>query len=318
VARRFGYLVVAVVVLVAACTESAPVQYQGYVEGDYIRLAAPRAGQLQQLSVARGDTVAEGASLFTLEAGAEQAMLTQAQAQLSSAQAHFADINKGKRRDELDVIRAQLTRAQTAHALSATQLQRQLDLYEQGVASTDSRDRAQTQVRSDAAHVTELRAQLRSAELAGRSDVVQAAASEVEAAAAAVQSAQWALDQKIQRAPAAGLVDDIYFRVGEWVPAGTPVLALLPPAARRLRFFVPETAAGALVPGQAVTAYCDGCAEPVRAVISRVAAQAEFTPPVIYSREQRSRMVFLVEAVASPEQALLLRPGQPVDVELVR
>ncbi len=315
-AHKYDALV-AVVVALAACSESPPAQYQGYVEGDYIRLAAPRAGQLQLLAVARGDTVADGARLFALEAGAEQAQLAQAQAQLASAEARYADLNKGKRDDELDVIRAQLTRAQAAYALSTAQLQRQLALYEQGLASTDSRDRAQNQVRADAAQIAELRAQLRSAELAGRSDAVQAVASEVEAAEAAVRSAQWALDQKTQTAPAAGVIDDIYFRAGEWVPAGAPVLALLPPAARHLRFFVPEPVAGALHPGQAVTARCDGCAEPVHATISRVSAQAEFTPPVIYSREQRSRMVFLVEAATTQEQAQLLRPGQPVDVELV-
>ena len=311
------YVLAAVLAFVAACTEPVSVRYQGYVEGDYIRVAAPRAGQLQQLSVARGDTVDQGASLFALEAVTEQALLAQSQARLSSAEAQFADLNKGKRRDELDVIRAQLAHAQAAQALSTAQLRRQLELYEQGAVSADMRDRAQTQARADAARISELRAQLRSAELAARSDALQAAGSEVDAAAAAVRSAQWALDQKTQRAPAAGLIDDIYFRVGEWVPAGAPVLALLPPSGRHLRFFVPEPVAGALKPGLAVTVRCDGCAQPVQARISRVAAQAEFTPPVIYSREQRSRMVFLVEAEPDPEQAMRLRPGQPVDVELV-
>ena len=89
---------------------------------------------------------------------------------------------------------------------------------------------------------------------------------------------------------------DTLYSEGEWVAAGNPVVSLLPPGNLKLRFFVPETAVGALKLGQAVRAACDGCSAPIAAKISYISRQAEFTPPVIYSREQRAKLVFLIEA----------------------
>ena len=114
----------------------------------------------------------------------------------------------------------------------------------------------------------------------------------------------------------AGLVSDTLYREGEWVAAGSPVVRLLPPGNVKLRFFVPETAAGGLKPGRNVSVGCDGCGAGLAAVVSYVSNEPEFTPPVIYSNETRSKLVFLVEARPSAENAARLRPGQPVSVTL--
>ncbi len=109
-------------------------------------------------------------------------------------------------------------------------------------------------------------------------------------------------------------VADTYFRPGEYVGAGQPVLALLPAANLKARFFVAEGEVATLAAGQAVTLHCDGCGAPIAARISRIATQAEYTPPVIYSNSQRARLVFLVEARPEAKDAARLRPGQPLDV----
>jgi HlyD family secretion protein len=114
--------------------------------------------------------------------------------------------------------------------------------------------------------------------------------------------------------PAKALVHDTFYSEGEWVAAGNPVVSLLPPGNVKLRFFVPETAVGGLKIGQAVRAACDGCSAPVAAKISYISRQAEYTPPVLYSREQRAKLVFLVEARPDPADAVKLKPGQPLDV----
>jgi HlyD family secretion protein len=119
-------------------------------------------------------------------------------------------------------------------------------------------------------------------------------------------------------APAAGEIAETYYRPGEWVPAGSPVASLLPDARRRLRFFVPETVVASVKPGDAVEASCDGCSTPIRAKVDFVAPQAEYTPPVIYSRGSREKLVFRVDAVPTPDQAARLRPGLPVDVRIAR
>jgi HlyD family secretion protein len=112
------------------------------------------------------------------------------------------------------------------------------------------------------------------------------------------------------------LVHDTLYSEGEYVNAGQPVVSLLPPGNLKMRFFVPETIVGALKLGQEVRAVCDGCGAPIGAKISYVSRQAEFTPPVLYSREQRAKLVFLIEARPAPADALRLKPGQPLDVSL--
>lgn len=296
------WMLLFVLTLTACGLQEAP-RYQGYVEGEFLRLAAPRAGRLDVLAVRRGEQVLAGRRLFALEAGAEQAALDQAQAEL-------ADLRKGQRPEELAVTRAQLAEAQAQATLSESQWRRQQALHASRVVSRERLEGAAAQRARDAARVHELQARIRTGELAGREDAQRAAE-------AAVAQAQWQLDQKSQIAIVAGVVDDIYYRVGEWVPAGAPVLSLLPPENRKLRFFVPQEALGTLAVGRRLRASCDGCAQPVAATISHVAATAEFTPPVIYSREQRSRLVFLVEARPEPADALRLHPGQPVDIELL-
>ena len=147
---------------------------------------------------------------------------------------------------------------------------------------------------------------------------MQAAANAaVDAARASLAQAEWRLAQKTVAAPAAARVEDTLYRVGEWVAAGSPVVSLIEPAAVKLRFFVPETQVARVAPGQRVRATCDGCAAPVEATVRFVAREAEFTPPVIYSRGSREKLVFMVEAWPAPAEAAKLRPGLPVDVMLV-
>ena len=138
----------------------------------------------------------------------------------------------------------------------------------------------------------------------------------MDAARAVVSQAQWRLGQKTQPAPRSGLVHDTFFVPGEWVPAGKPVVSLLPPENIKLRFFVPESLVGRLQLGQKVGVSCDGCGASIQASVSYVSPSAEFTPPVIYSKESRAKLVFMVEAQPAPADAVRLKPGQPVDVTL--
>lgn len=286
--------------LLAACNGAPDGHYQGYVEGEYVRIAAPVAGQLQALHVARGAIVAAGAPLFSLERAREQAALAEAEARL-------ADLRKGKRADELAVIRAQAQQARAQLRLAAAQLKRTEELRPQGLVSAEQLDEARTEHARAGARVREFEASLRTAELAARSDAILAAEAQL-------AQVRWQLEQRQGAAPIAGLVEDTYFRVGEWVPAGAPVVSLLPPENRIVRFFVPEAALASLQPGQAVQVHRDGAEAAIAATISFIAPRAEFTPPVIYSRDTRAKRVYLVEARPAPADAAALSPGQPVDV----
>ena len=114
--------------------------------------------------------------------------------------------------------------------------------------------------------------------------------------------------------PAAGTMQEVYFRVGEMVQPGRPIVSLLPPGNTKVRFFVPQATLPRVHIGDSIAVRCDGCARDLLARVSFISAQAEFTPPIIYSQEERARLVFRVEAI--PEHPEDLRVGQPVSVAL--
>ena len=306
--------VLALLVMLAACADEGARGYQGYAEGEYVRVAAPFAGMLQALAVQRGAQVKAGDPLFALEQENEAAARREAEERLNNAEAQLANLQKGKRAPELEAVRAQLAQAETGLKLSAVQLKRREQLVDRNFVSRESLDEVRSAYERDREHVAELRAQLDTAKLAARPDEIKAAEFNVAAAKAALAQAEWKLAQKSVKSPVAGLVQDTYFVTGEWVNANQPVVSLLPPQNIKVRFFVDERRLGAVRTGQKVSVACDGCAAPVAAEVSFISTQAEFPPPVIDSRQERAKLVFLVEARAAPEEAVKLHPGQPVEV----
>jgi HlyD family secretion protein len=163
-----------------------------------------------------------------------------------------------------------------------------------------------------------LDADLQTARLGARSDQVGAAEANVRALEAVLSRAEWELSEKSRLAPEPALVYDTLYRTGEWVAAGRPVVSLLPAGNVKVRFFVPEAGIASLHTGDRVTVTVDGVKEPFPGTVSFISPKAEYTPPVIYSKESRAKLVFMVEATFPPEKAALLHPGQPVDVRLGR
>jgi HlyD family secretion protein len=304
--------------LIAACSSKTGDALQGYAEGEYVRVAAPFAGSLQNLQVQRGSQVKAGDPLFTLEQANETAARRESQERVRNAEAQLADLKKSRRPSEVEAVRAQLAQARASLKLSSVNLARQEQLAAANFVSKSAVDEARAAVERDRARVSELEAQVTTAQLAGRQDEIRAAESNAAAARAALAQAEWKLAQKSVAAPVGGLVNDTNYVTGEWVPAGSPVVSLLPPRNIKVRFFVAEPALGALKIGDAINVRCDGCAAALAAQVTFISPQAEYTPPVIYSRETRSKLVYLIEARTSAQDAVQLHPGQPVDVTLAR
>ncbi|KVR19654.1 secretion protein HlyD [Burkholderia ubonensis] len=315
---RVTSLLLAAGIALAACGRRTDERatYQGYVEGEFVYLSSSQSGTLTQLAVQRGQSVAANTPAFALEAVDETAALQQAQHQLAAAQAQLADLRTGKRPPEVNVTKAQLAQAVAQAGKAADQLARDERQYRAGGISAQQLDDSRTAARTSAAQVRELRSQVDVARLPGRSQQIAAQAAQVDAAQAAVAVAQWKLDQKRVAAPAAGRIYDTLYRLGEWVQAGSPVVQMLPPQNVKVRFFVPEAAVASLAPGRAVAIHCDGCAADVPARITYVSSQAEYTPPVIYSNESRTKLVFMIEARPAVADAPKLHPGQPVAVRV--
>lgn len=300
--------------VLAGCQPKARPGWSGYVEGDYVYVSSALGGTLSLLNVRAGDQATNGMALFALEAENEQAARLEADARIVRANAQVANAAKGKRHDEIAVIQAQISQASAQARLTATELAREEQLVKQGFVSVARRDDLRAAQAQSAARLDELAAQLRVAQLPARVDERAAVAADADAARQSFRQSAWREAQKSRTAPADGLVTDTFFRVGEWVQAGQPVVALLPPGNVKARFFVPEGAVGALKMGAAVNIICDACGAPLPARISFISNRAEYTPPVIYSNAQRAKLVFMVEARPSPGDGARLKPGQPVDV----
>lgn len=303
--------------LLAACSPSAkaPPPLQGYVEGTYLRIAAEDGGRIVERPVSRGQSVEAGAVLFRLADDEQRASLAQARARVDQATSQLADLRSGKRPEEIAVAEAQLDQAKANRDHSEDEYQRLASLAKTAVVSQVSADTARQQRDVAAARVVEMEKSLAVSRLPSRPDQIAAAERNLAATQATLALAEAQLAKRTVRAPTAGLVADAYFDRGESVTPGLAVVSLLPASGRTLRFYVPETKVADVRPGGRVSFSCDSCPAGLGAVIAFVATEAEFTPPVIYSKDNREKLVFRVEA--RPDgQGAALPIGLPVEVRL--
>lgn len=277
----------------------------GYIEGEELYLASPVAGSVASVSVVEGTRVAPGQQLFTIDPATLAAQQQQRKANVATAQTQIVSAEANARQADADIAAAR------ADADRARQdLERLLSVKHDDSAAVAGKDldAARAALREANAKVAAARknADARYAQVeAARAQTIEARGGQLEA--------QIRINQLSPIAPAAGRVEDVYFQPGEWVTANQAVVALLPDSKVKVRFYVPEQQVAAYRPGRRVRFSCDGCAGSLSAVIRYVSPRPEFTPPIIYSRDSRDRLVFMVEAY--PERPANLQPGLPVDVE---
>lgn len=266
-------LVLLLALLLAGCGDKHDAGWLGYGEGDYAFVSTPQAGWLTGLGVERGRMVNRGDLLFTLDSTEQLASRDQAEANLAQAKASLAQ-------EEANLSYTQ------------TELARQGRLLRANAGTQEAHDQAENNAKQSAARIAELRANIGQME-------------------ASLSGAAYNLSQRRITALTQGPVEDIYYRPGEYVPASTPVISILPPANIYVRFFVPETELAKVHLGENVKITCDGC-KPMEATVTFIASQEEYTPPVIFSVGNREKLVFKVEARA--QGGIPIHPGQPVDV----
>lgn len=301
--------------LLSACESDGGRGFTGYVEGDLLYIGPEEAGRLVIVDVAEGAALSAGTVLARLDDRVQAADLAAASASLAEASARLDKARAAQQRpEELAVLQATERRLTTALDLSRIDLERQKSLVPKGAASQAALDTAQHQYDQNEASLDEVRRQIDVGRITARSEDIAAAEASLRQAQASRDAAQIRLDRRALKAPADARVQTLYFRAGELVPEGKPVASLLPPGLIKVRFFVPQTELQSVAVGGTVEVTCDGC-RPATARISFISDVAEFTPPVIYSREERAKLVYLVEAL--PDDPGLARPGQPVTVRPV-
>jgi HlyD family secretion protein len=143
---------------------------------------------------------------------------------------------------------------------------------------------------------------------------LDSAVSALRVAEARVLTSQTRLTRRSAFAPVSGSIQQIYFREGEMAPAQRPVLSIMPPGNMKVRFFAGEADLPKFALGDDVRVTCDNCANDLTAKIYFIATMAEYTPPVIYSLEERNKLVYLIQA--RPNKPDSLKVGQPVSVFL--
>lgn len=286
----------------------------GYVEGEYVLIAPVATAQIDTLAVARGDRVEAGALLVEMERRDAQIALSEATAALAQAESQLANLREGRRPEEIRVIEATLASAMAQADEADRAADRLQSLSQRGAATATQAEDAATAAMVARARVAEAEANLTVARLPARAQEIAAAEAGVEGARAARARAEWNLDKRRLTAPAPGRIHDVIRTTGELAGPSAPVLSLLPDGAVKLRLYVPETAISAIAPGTALAVHCDGCGTGLTATVTYVADAPEFTPPVIYSLENRQKLVYLIEARPDTEGGL--QPGQIVDVDL--
>lgn len=278
----------------------------GYIEGESLFLAAPVSGTVRSIAAAEGQRVAAGARLFAIDPATLSAETEQAGAQVVEARTQIAAAQANAQQAEAEVAAA---------AAEADRARRDLNRL-LSVRADDPAAVAGKDIDAARAALREANARLKAARdtaLARRAQIGAARAQEQQARGGRREVAI-RVDQLSPPSPSAARVEEVFYRPGEWVAANQPVVSLLPDDRIKVRFFVPEEEVARYRPGRIVSFGCDSCPDGLTARISHVSPRPEFTPPIIFSRDSRDRLVFMVEAQPQRPAAPLM-PGLPVDVE---
>lgn len=299
--------------LFGACAQ-APLAV-GYVEGDYVLLAPIEVAQVETVSVKRGDRVMPGTPVVILEDADARIAVAQAQAALAQAQAQLADLQVGKRPEEIAALKAAVDMAKAQAADAKRKYDRASDLFKRGAGTQADYDTAAATLETADAQVGQAEANLAVGGLPARAETIKAADNQVKQTQSALEQAQWRLSKRSLSAPSPGRVNDVIRNPGDTAGPTAPVISMLPDGAVKLSVYIPESAFSSVKIGTMLSVRCDGCEAGLRARVSYVSPDPEFTPPVIYSLENRQKLVYLVEARPEGDKGVL-QPGQIVDVDL--
>jgi len=306
------YSPILLLIALTACDRGHDKTFQGYVEANNVFLSSPYSGTLSSLLFDRGAEVNQGDIVFQLDSNPEAIEIKQATILLTEGQFGLKDQEKPKREPEIQIILSQIKQVNAKLSLAKLREQRYEYLYKKRAGNLDLVDEA----RESVIELQELKQQgeseLELSKLGSRKDKISEKKARVDFLLEKINLAKWQLAQKTGYATGNGNIFDIYYREGEWVAAGSPVLSLLLPKNIFIEFFVPVSMLPKLLLNQTVYFTCAGCATKNEAVIDYIAREAEYVPPLVYSRDNYDHLVFRI--TAKPIKPSMFKPGQPVTI----
>lgn len=314
--KLFFVLLLVVACFISGCQNNNNSTFQGYVEGKYTYVSSATSGKLIELLAEKGNYIKKGQLLFKLDPEPENSQLQIAKQNLAHNEQMLEDSQKGGRETIIKAIEAQYAQVFAEVNLNKKNLVRYQILYKTHTIDKATLDNATATYQSSSERLKEIEANLAEAKMGARENIVAAQKALVASDIAAVNQAQWALTQKIVYSPNDALIFDTLHEKGEFVPAGEPVVVLLPRDTLKVIFFIPQKTLSQISMGEKIKFTCDQCHATYDATISFIAPDPEYTPPVIFSKETRDKLVYRIEAKISPQALYKINVGQPVDVKI--
>ena len=306
-----SFFLLPIVLSLSTCDVRPNHSAQGYVESENLYLTSPYSGTLRSLPVLRGALVTKGDLIFQLDADPEALKITEIDKVLIQEKALLVDLKAPRRKPEIGVAKAQIEQVNARLSLAKLRMKRFRALYEKKAGNLDESDAAVQRFRELQALKKQREYEIELSMLGARTGKVFAQAAKLKSVQARKELFEWQVEQKSRYAPDGGTIADTYFVEGEWVPAGNPVAALQMSKHVWVVFFVPAAFLPKIHTNQIVNLTCAGC-PPSKAVIAYIAPEAEYMPPLVYSRDNDDKLVFRIHA--KPIKPGLFKPGQPVTV----
>lgn len=322
---RYRWIIIAsgsfiMLLALISCQRKVPTLAHGYIEGRFTRLSSSVGGTLTDLLVKRGDAVNPGQLLFKVDQEAVEADLQAAEADVKQAAAQLADVQKGKRESEIESLIAQQHKVEASRVFAQKEVKRYRTLSKQNHIEERQLDIAVKNLAELDAERDRLRADLETAKLPARVDIIEAAKASLKVANARLKRARWRFKQTHITAPKASYVYDTFYRVGEEVPPNQPVVSLIVPDEIKAVFFVGAPDLNKIHLQDTVRVRCIHCESDIEATVVFISPEAEYTPPVIYSEESREKLVYRIEAAFKLPLTLQspLHQGQPITISLAK
>lgn len=308
-------LLLLIFVIVKSCSKSQ-LEYNGYAEAELIYLSSPYGGFLESLNILRGNAISQNQLAFKLSGEPESSDLAQAKKNLEQAQANLLNLIEPQRETIQQGIEAQISQANALLALYAVRLSRSKNLYTKGMIDKDAVDAAQSNYDAQIGLIHQYTANLQESKLGSRDEQIKAALAAKEAAMSQVDKYEWILKNKSIFSPFNGIIYDTYYNVGEWVAANNAVASLYAAKYLYVTFYIPAPKLSWITLNDTVTVKCEGCERSYSAKIVYISPQAEYMPPVVYTRENSDKLVYRIRANPEREAFGKLHPGQPVYIYL--